>query len=56
MVIEEVDMGLIPDPTLPIIQLILVDCWGFLFVVMREVGIGIIPDNLLHITIVEYTF
>ena len=37
MVMVEVDIGIIPDPLPPIIQVILVDFWVFLFVVMREV-------------------
>ena len=54
MVMLEVDIGLIPDPITPIILLILVDCWVFLFMFMREVGIGLIPGNFLHKTMVDY--
>ena len=55
IVMWEFYIGLIPDPLPPIIQLILIDCWGFSFVVIREVDIGLRPDHFLHINIVEYT-
>ena len=51
MVMLEADIGLIADPFPPIIQLILVDCWGFPFVVIVEVDICLRTDHLLHITI-----
>ena len=36
MVMVEVDIGLRPSPIPPIIQVSLVYCWIFLFIVMRE--------------------
>ena len=50
------DIGIIPAPLPPIIQVILVDCWVFMFVVIREVEIGLRPATFLHITMVDYTF
>ena len=55
MVIEELDKGLRPDPTPPIVQVSLVDIWFILLMVMIEVDIGIIPDNYIHILMVDYT-
>ena len=56
MLMKEVDIGLIPSPLPPIIQVILVDHLDFMFMVMREVEIGLIPATLLNINMVEYTF
>ena len=56
MVIVEVGICIIPASVHLIIQLGLVYCWVFLFVVMREVYIGLRPDNVLHINMVDYTF
>ena len=54
MVTGEADIGLRPEPLPPIIQVSLVDCLVFLFMFMREVGIGLIPGNFLHKTMVDY--
>ena len=56
MVMIELGVGLIPDPLPPIIQVILVNCWYFIVMVMTEVGIGLRPANFLYITIVDYIF
>ena len=56
MVMGALYIGLIPAPLHPIIQLILLDCWGFLFIVMIELHIGLIPSTILHITMMGYTF
>ena len=55
MVTGEFYIGIIPAPLPPIIQVSLVDCWVFLFMVTREVEIGLIIANFLHITMVYYT-
>ena len=55
MVVVEVDIVLILAPIPPIIQVILVDTWVLIFVYMREVEIGLITSNFLHITMVDYT-
>ena len=55
MVMVEVDIGLIPDPLLPIIQVSLVDRWVFLSVAMIEVYMCLIPVNSIHITMGYYT-
>ena len=52
MVIVDVDICLITDPIIPLIQVSLVYCWIFLFLVMREVDIGLRPPTLLNITMV----
>ena len=43
------------SPPLPVIHVILVYCWGFIFMVMREVYIGLKPVNVIHITMAYYT-
>ena len=55
MVIVEVDIGLIPSPIPPTIQVSLVDCSLYMFMVMIEVAIGLRPSTFIHITMVEYT-
>ena len=45
MVMGEVDIGLRPAPFPPIIKVILLDFWVFLFMVMREVDICLRPAN-----------
>ena len=55
MVLGDVDICRRPAPLTPIIQASLLYCWVFLFVVMREVGIGLRQATLLHITMVDYT-
>ena len=54
MLMGEVDIGIIQDPLPTIIQVGLVDCWVYLFMITREVDIGLIPAILLYITIVDY--
>ena len=56
MVMGKVYIGLIPAPFPPIIQTILVDCWIFLFMVMKEVDIGIRPVTNIQITMADYKF
>ena len=56
MFMGEVDIGLRPAILPPIIQVSLVDHWIFLFVVMREVYIGLRPTNFLHINMVGFKF
>ena len=51
----EVYIGLRLSPTPTIIWAILVDYGVFLFMVTREVDIGLRPDNFLQITIVVNT-
>ena len=55
MVMGEVDIGLIPAPLPPIIQVCLVNHWVFLVMAMIELDIGLRPANFLHITMVKYT-
>ena len=52
-VMVEVYIGLRPAPIPSIIQVLLVDHWVFIVMFMTEVDIGLIPDNFLHITMVE---
>ena len=54
MVMVEVDIGLIPDPP-PLIQVRLVDCWSFLFMVIREVDIGLRQATIINTTMEYYT-
>ena len=54
MVIGEVVIFFRPALIPPIIQVILVDNWGFIVMVMTEVEIGLRPSNCLHILLVEY--
>ena len=56
MVMREVYIGLRIAPLPPIIQVILVDSWVFIVMVLTEVNISLIPEIFLYITIVEYTF
>ena len=51
----DVDIGIILVPLPPIIQVVFLYCWFYLFMIMIEMCIGIIPANSLHITMVEYT-
>ena len=53
IVMGEVYIGLRPSPIPPKIQVILVDCWIFMFMVMIEVDIGLIPATIIHITMVD---
>ena len=55
MLMRKVDIYLISDALPPIIQVVLVDCWFSLFVVIIEVYICIIPATLLTITTVDNT-
>ena len=52
-VMVEVYIGLRPAPIPSIIQVLLVDHWVFIVMFMTEVDIGLIPDNFLHITMVD---
>ena len=56
MVMGKVDIGVIKSPLPAIIQMILVDHLVYLFLIIIYVEIGLIPDTLLHITILYYTF
>ena len=56
MFMGEVYLGFRPDPLSPIIQVLLVYRWGFIVMLMREVYISLRPEQILHITMVEYTF
>ena len=56
MVIVEVDIGIRPDPIPPIIQVTLVYCWIFPFVIIIEVEVGLSLATIIHITIVDYKF
>ena len=55
MVMVELDIGLIQALLPPIIQSILVDHQFLIVIVMTEVEISLIPDNFLHITMMDYT-
>ena len=55
MVMVEVDIGLRTDPITTIIQVSLVDHLVYLFMVTREVDIGLRPYNFIYITMVDYT-
>ena len=54
-VIGGVDIGLIPSPLPPIIQVILVYHWGFIVMVTTEVVIGIRPEIFICIAMLEYS-
>ena len=54
IVMGEMDIGIIPDPLPPIIQVVLVNYWDCMFMDMRVVDIGLRPSTLLPITMVDY--
>ena len=56
MVMEEVYIGIITYPIPTIIHVILVYHRVYLFIMIIYVDIGLIPDILIHIIIVDYTF
>ena len=56
MLMVDVDIGLRKDTPTPIIQVGLVDCWVYMFMVIIEVDIGLIPATLINITITENKF
>ena len=49
----EVDLGLRPALLPPIIQVIMSYHLIFIVVVITELGIGITPDNFMHITMAD---
>ena len=53
MALGEMDLGIVPALLPPIIQLIMVDHLVFIAMAIKEVYIGLRPDNFLHITMVE---
>ena len=55
MLMVEVDIGIISAPLHPIIQVVLVDYWVYLFMFMIEVDMGRRPATFLYITMMEYT-
>ena len=55
MFMGEVDIGFRTPPPPPIIKAMFLDYWVFIFMITREVDIGLRPANFLHITIVGYT-
>ena len=55
MVMVYVDIGLIPSLLPTIIQVVLLYCWVFIVVSMKEVDICIRSENFLNIIMVEYT-
>ena len=56
VVMAEVHICIRPAPLPPIIQVSLIANLVFLFVVMIELDIGLIPDIILRITILDYNF
>ena len=55
MIMREVDVSLIPSLIPTIINVILVDHWVFIVMVMIELYIGIITNNFIHINMFKYT-
>ena len=53
MAFGEIDLGLRQDLLPSIIKLIMVDHLIFLVWLITEVGIGLTPENFLHITMVD---
>ena len=53
MAFGEVDLGIGPALIPPIIQMIVADHQGFIVMVITEVGMGLTPDNFLHIKMIE---
>ena len=51
----EVDRDIKPTTLPPIIQVVLVDHWVYMFMLIRYADIGIRTDTLLTITMVDYT-
>ena len=47
------DIGLGPTLIPPIIQVIMVDNLVFIVMVITEVGIGLTPNNFMHITMAD---
>ena len=47
-------IDIVPATLPPIIQVCLVYNWVFIVVVMKDVDIGLIPANFLHIIMVGY--
>ena len=56
MVMGEVNIGLKTTLIHPIIKVILVDHWRFTVMSTTEVDIGLIQENFIHKTMVDYTF
>ena len=56
MVMGEVYICLRPSLIPTIIQVILVDHWDFIVIVMTIVDIGLRPANFIHMTMVDYKF
>ena len=53
MVLLEVYIGLVTDPLPPIIQAIVVDNLIFIVRVITEAEIGLTPENVMHIIMVD---
>ena len=53
MALGAVDLGIVPALFPPIIQVIMVDYLIFTVMVIAEGDIGLTPDNVMHITMVE---
>ena len=53
MVLGEVDLGLEPALIPPIMQVSMADNLIFIVMVITEVGIGLTPENFIHMTMVD---
>ena len=53
MALGELYLGLGPDLIPPTIQMIMVDNLFFIVMVITEVGIGLTPENFIHMTMVD---